>query len=64
MSILVSFLVSLLIVGLILYLVLYIISIIPLPPVFKQVATVIVYVIGLIWLISWLLPFAGHAFPR
>ncbi len=63
MATLVSLLVTLLIGGLILWLLLFVIGLIPLPEPFKQIATVIVYVIAVIWLISLLLPFAGHSFP-
>ncbi len=56
-SLLINLIVGLIVIGL-LY---YILSVIPLPPPIKQVATVVIVVIACLWLIYTLLGLTGHA---
>jgi hypothetical protein len=51
-----SLLISLLIMVLVLSLILYLISALPVEPKFKQIATVIVLIIAIIWLLQLFLP--------
>jgi hypothetical protein len=56
----ISLLIYLLIICLVFGIVYYIITLIPLPPPFRQIALVVMALIFLLVLLSWLLPFVGE----
>lgn len=59
-----SLLITLLVFCIVAALVWYILGILPLPPVFKQVVTAIIVVIGCLFLINLLLGYSGHSVVR
>lgn len=55
-------LIYLLVIGVILGLLLFLVSKSPIPEPFKSVLTWILYVVGVIFLVNWLLGWIGHSF--